>query len=127
MITLRSSMQWAGAVSGLGLVVVGVVGLAGGGGPLDVGIVALGVATVAFWLRPAIVIGPDEVLVRPLVASRRIARRDVVAADALPIQGWPRWQQLVLRLADGDLVVVHRLAQRGDGGAVDQARELLGG
>ena len=122
MVKVRSSMQWWGAV---GSVLLGVVALVVAPPAIGIAVLAASVALVVFWLTTPLLVGDDEVVVRPRVRSRRLDRSDIVAVEVVKTQGWPSWQQLRLRLADGTVVDVERVTQRRDGGAVDRARELL--
>jgi hypothetical protein len=116
-------MQWLGAG---GAVLLGIVVLAIPGSVVLDGIaVAISAVLVVYWSTTPLRIADDEVVVRPHLRSRRILRSDIVGTDAIKTQGWPSWFQLRLRLADGSTVMVDRVAQRRDGGAVDRARLLL--
>jgi hypothetical protein len=123
MVKVRSWLQWLGASGALILAVVVVV--IPGALVLDLVAIALGALLVVYWLTTPLLVGPDEVVARPHLRSRRIPRDEIVATESIKTQGWPSWFQLRLRLADGSTVMVDRVAQVRDGGAVDRARTLL--
>jgi hypothetical protein len=122
MVKVRSAMQWVGA-AGSACLMVAMLGTRIGW------LAAIGVPVCAFlivyWLTTPLRIGEDEVVVRPHLRSRRIPRSEIVATDAIKTQGWPSVWQLRLHLADGSTVMIDRVAQFRDGGAVDRARGLL--
>ena len=124
MVKVRSSMQWWGAV---GSIVLGVLALVVAPPAIGIAVFAAAVALVVFWLTTPLLVGEDEVVVRPRVQARHLGREEIVAVEVVKTQSWPSWQQLRLRLADGSVIDVERVAQRREGGAVDRARQVLAG